>query len=188
MTPYSPPRNGIALAKVACMPVSRASSAGSSTPETRSVFMSISCRQAKSGRSEAMRAAVRAMSSFLSIPSQCKTLKVMIFITAPGAGSSAPGAGGEESAQSAAKSTAGVFMRASRFRRCPARGPRTLTLSSPLCVMAVFLSKDLAPPPCPILTAHRRSYLNINRAPFLAGARRTSFVPPPDTTRNSWPG
>ena len=74
MTPYWPPLKNIAFANVACMPVSLASSPGSSTPFTRAVRQSISCRQAKSGSSARMRAAVRSTSSLWSIPSQCMTL------------------------------------------------------------------------------------------------------------------
>ena len=74
ITPYCPPRKKMALAKVACIPVRRASSAGSSMPETRAVHQSISWRHAKSGASALMRAAVRTTSILPSIPSQWHTL------------------------------------------------------------------------------------------------------------------
>ena len=85
MTPYCPPAKKIAFANVACSPVSRASSAGSSTPFTRAVRQSISWRQAKSGFSARMRPAVRSMSSFPSMPAQWSTLKLISFISAESA-------------------------------------------------------------------------------------------------------
>ena len=66
ITPYSPPCRSIVFPKVAFIPVRRASSAG---------------RAANRGLAAAMTAAVRGTSSFLSEPTQWRTLKLMIVIS-----------------------------------------------------------------------------------------------------------